>query len=125
MLPEGQEIMAIFASNFGIEMLRQSKVIFVDGTFQTCPTPFKQLFILMAQLTGGSHIPVVFGLLPNKPTPTYLKIFKEVAGLAEDMFKGECFIQYFSTFNIYPVLRIRIRMDPELLPGSGYCNFGM
>ena len=38
--------MLIFSSDFGIDTLEQADIIGVDGTFQTCPPPFAQLFIV-------------------------------------------------------------------------------
>ena len=84
----GEELIAIFASEFGVEMLQKAPVIAVDGTFSTCPTPWCQLFVLQAVMDKGLSYPVVFGLLPNKCAATYLKFFQEVAALSEDMFKG-------------------------------------
>ena len=88
----GKETLAIFASESGIDLLRKATVIAVDGMFTTCPVPYYQLFILQAQIGDGASYPVVFGLLPNKCAATYLKFFKEVAGLAEDMFKSKHFL---------------------------------
>ena len=83
-----EEMMAIFASDHAIEMLESSTAIFVDGTFSTCPPPFHQLFIVLARLPGGSTIPCVFGLLPNKLAATYTKFFTTVANFTEKMFTG-------------------------------------
>ena len=87
MVEDGTECLAIFASEFAIELLRKATLIAVDGTFTTCPAPFYQLFILQAQVVNGTTYPVVFGLLPNKCSATYLKFFTEVAAFSEDMFK--------------------------------------
>ena len=86
---DGEELMAIFASEFGIEMLKKAPIIAVDGTFSTCPSPWCQLFVIQAVVEKGTSYPVVYGLLPNKCASTYLKFFTEVANLSEDMFKGK------------------------------------
>ena len=44
--------------------------------------------LLQAQLMNGTNIPVVFGLLPNKETTTYIKFLAEVSNLTDNMFKG-------------------------------------
>ena len=87
---EGQEDkpVLIFASDAGIEVLQRAKVISVDGTFSSSPPPFLQLFIIMATLPGGSKVPAVFGLLPDKRYETYAHFFQAVADLSEVMFKG-------------------------------------
>jgi len=80
--------MAIFASDFGIEILEKTSIISVDGTFSKCPVPFCQIFVIMAELPCATKasVPVVFGLLPNKKTATYVKFFEEVSRLSEKMF---------------------------------------
>ncbi len=83
-----EELIAVFASDFAIEKLEMAEVISVDGTFSTCPPPFHQLFIIMAKLHGGTNIPCVFGLLPNKTSATYIKFFQVVANLSDKMFAG-------------------------------------
>jgi len=83
---DGEEIMALFASEFGIHLLKQATTISADGTFQTCPAPFCQLFVLQAQLVRGKNYPVVFALLPDKTTASYMKFFTEVKKLSPDMF---------------------------------------
>jgi hypothetical protein len=45
----------------------------------------------MATLPNGKNIPAAFGLLPNKLASTYTHFFQIIAGLDEDMFKGEPF----------------------------------
>jgi hypothetical protein len=79
----------VFASNEGVEVLRRSPFISVDGTFGSSPPPFGQLFILMATLPQGSQIPAAFGLLPDKTAKSYTHFFNIIKGLAEDMFTGE------------------------------------
>jgi len=84
------EQIIVFASDFGIEILEKAASICVDGTFRSAPAPFCQVFVIMAELgcASGASIPVVFGLLPNKTTATYVKFFEIVAGLSENMFTG-------------------------------------
>jgi hypothetical protein len=83
-----KQMLMVFASDSGVQVLRRAETISVDGTFTSCPPPFVQVFIIMASLPQGSSIPAVFGLLPNKNTKTYTHFFQIVASLAEDMFKG-------------------------------------
>jgi hypothetical protein len=84
-----EQMIMVFASDSAIQILLRAETISVDGTFQTCPPPFAQLFILIATLPQGSTVPVVYGLLPNKTAKTYTKFFRIVEGLAEGMFKGK------------------------------------
>jgi len=85
-----KEMMAIFASDHAIDILEKAHVISVDGTFDTAPAPFCQIFVVIAQLNceTKANIPVVFGLLPNKTTRTYVKFFEQLASFTEKMFTG-------------------------------------
>ena len=42
-------------------------------------------------MVNGAYVPVVYGLLPNKTTATYLKFFSEVAKFSEGMFTSKYF----------------------------------
>ena len=42
----------------------------VDGTFRSCTTLWKQLFIIMVEIRGV-FIPIVFAWLPDKTTASY------------------------------------------------------
>ena len=37
---------------------------------------------------NGTNIPVVYGLLPNKLTTTYIRFLTEISNLSDNMFKG-------------------------------------
>ena len=50
---------------------------------------FFMICYFQAQLVNGTFIPVVFSLLPNKLSDTYLCVFREVAKLADNMFQGK------------------------------------
>ena len=50
---------------------------------------FFMIRYFQAQLVNGTFIPVVFSLLPNKLSDTYLCFFREVAKLADNMFQGK------------------------------------
>ena len=100
-------MMMVFASDAGIEVLRRTTTISVDGTFNSCPPPFIQVFVLMAKLPQGSQMPAVFGLLPNKMATTYTHFFRVVRGLSEDMFSGTllCFLWCCLKFNTEFLIR--------------------
>ena len=50
---------------------------------------FFMICYFQAQLVYGTFILVVFSLLPNKSSDTYLRFFREVAKLADNMFQGK------------------------------------
>ena len=54
-----------------------------DGTFKVAPKLFKQLFTINGDILV-SLLPLVYGLLPGKSTPTYTKFIEEVKFLCTD-----------------------------------------
>ena len=70
----------IFASSSGIEDLRRYRNWTTDGTFKATPRSFYQLYTIHIQL-GGSSIPRIFALLPNKAEEVYTKVFLKVKEL--------------------------------------------
>lgn len=56
----------VFFSNTQLSTMRTAHEINVDGTFATCPAPFKQLLFIQAKQAGKRAVPVVFALLSNK-----------------------------------------------------------
>lgn len=43
-------LMAIFASDGGLELLANAKELAMDGTFDSSPKPFKQIFVIQVGL---------------------------------------------------------------------------
>ena len=73
------ESMVMFMSDWGAEILKMHSTWLFDGTFQSCPAPFSQLYVCMAAPeTGGKGIPVGWFLLPNKNSKTYEMAFKAI-----------------------------------------------
>lgn len=60
--------LVVFFSNLGLAQIQTSNELFIDGTFKTCPAPFKQLVFVQAKQTGKRAVPVVFALMTNKVT---------------------------------------------------------
>jgi len=56
-------------------VLCEISTIFVDGTFRSCPKYFYQFFTIHG-LVGESYIPLVYFLLPNQETETYVRLFE-------------------------------------------------
>ncbi len=63
-----------FATDEHLRRLPEADIVFVDGTFQTCPRLFYRFFTIHAIL-NGRHIPLVYCLLPNKRQETYKRVF--------------------------------------------------
>ncbi len=60
----------VFTCNTNLQILRNSEVIYMDGTFQYCAKHFLQLFTLHG-LLNDHYIPLVFVLLPDKTEDSY------------------------------------------------------
>uniref|UniRef100_A0A914I6Q8 MULE transposase domain-containing protein n=2 Tax=Globodera rostochiensis TaxID=31243 RepID=A0A914I6Q8_GLORO len=81
------ERMIIFCSHFALETLsRYRQEVAVDGTFESCPRGFSQLYT-MSVVIDHCAVPVVYGLLPNKTFATYTRFFEAIrAAVAYDWF---------------------------------------
>ena len=67
----------VFGTQHGLQLLRASQHMFIDGTFATVPSTHTQLFTIHV-LYGenpGSVVPMVYALLPDKQTATYQRVF--------------------------------------------------
>jgi hypothetical protein len=71
----------VFMSDYGKWVLSKSEHVFCDGTFDTAPPPFKQIYFLLGKMPEMSAVPCVFALLPNKETSTYKKLLEVVSSL--------------------------------------------
>ncbi|CAF1539602.1 unnamed protein product, partial [Rotaria sordida] len=90
----GKDRILVFSSDQQLELLFKSDTIFMDGTFDTTPAHFKQVYLIHAH-KFGQGLPVAFCLLPNKRTKSYtelieqLKIQANFMGLANDYLHNE------------------------------------
>lgn len=64
----------IFAPYSNLHMLCSVDVIYMDGTFNYCAQHFVQMFTIHGY-KNGYYVPLVFSLLPNKKTETYMRLF--------------------------------------------------
>ena len=67
-----------------LTLLEQSQHWFIDGTFDTVPLIYSQLFTIHA-LTMGTVIVCGFALLPNKAQPAYLRLFQELHNMNQHL----------------------------------------
>ena len=72
------ERMLIFLANSGKEILKCSDIWCGDGTFQSTPTPFNQVYIIYGNPKGKHILPACFALLPNKEAKTYCMLMDVV-----------------------------------------------
>ncbi|KII67378.1 hypothetical protein RF11_05144 [Thelohanellus kitauei] len=76
--------MLIWVTDECLSLLRYNGHCFIDGTFKTSPSPFKQCVIIMT-FDRGTHkyIPCVYALLTGKNEYLYRKLFSEIISLLE------------------------------------------
>ena len=76
---EEQEIkfMMLFLSDHGKHILSQSEELYCDGTFDTCPPPFQQIYIIMGKMQDKRALPCVFVLAQEKDAATYKKMLED------------------------------------------------
>lgn len=72
----------VFAGAHAKEFLSSGEIFFLDGTFQSCPKQFSQLYTIHVE--NGStetetHVyPAIFALLPDKRETTYRALFQNL-----------------------------------------------
>ncbi|CAF3357487.1 unnamed protein product [Rotaria socialis] len=101
-----RERLLIFASDHQLDLLFQSPVIYMDGTFSKSPPHFMQVYIIHAVLFDIC-VPCVFCLLVNKKALTYRHIFLELKEKAKERGKVFSPITIMSDFEsgVIPVLK--------------------
>lgn len=70
--------MIIFATCENVQLLRDSREWFLDGTFAVCPLIFRQLYTIHVMLPEGKTVPVVYALLASKNGVTYRKLLNRI-----------------------------------------------
>ena len=81
---QGEDRVIMFATDTNIKLLCEAQTIYVDGTFQTCPSLFYQVFTIHA-FKNGRQFPLVYALLPNKSQATYVRAFELVKQKAHSL----------------------------------------
>ena len=78
LIPRSTGLLLLFMSQLGIWVMERSETIYIDGTFETCPNQFSQLYFIMAQMPNRRAILVAFCLLPNKEKKTYKVLWQKI-----------------------------------------------
>ena len=76
--------MLLFGTAENLQLLRNDRDWFADGTFKPCPRAFHQIFNLYS-LSNGRGAPLVFGLLPNETRATYNEVLDTLLRLKPDL----------------------------------------
>lgn len=64
----------VFTCKANIHLLSKINIFYMDGTFSYCTKFFYQLFTIHG-LENGHYVPLIYSLLPNKNTNTYINLF--------------------------------------------------
>lgn len=79
---------SVFCSNEGRKLLGEAEEFFVDGTFQSCPQPFEQLFTIHGDLGASSSetkvVPLVYALMSDKKQESYAALFAMIKSQIPD-----------------------------------------
>lgn len=65
----------VFSCETNVRSLCEMSKVYMDGTFSYCTKHFLQLFTIHG-LNNGHYIPLVFCLLPDKRSETYVRLFE-------------------------------------------------
>ncbi|CAF3653882.1 unnamed protein product [Rotaria socialis] len=98
-MQRGKDRILVFASDEQLKLLFESEAIFMDGTFDTTPENFKQVYLIHAH-KYGQGLPVAFCLLPNKRGRTYTALieqFKSQAIIMGKQFKPKKIVTDFES----------------------------
>jgi hypothetical protein len=80
--PTASKRMLVFASEEGLELLAQSHRWLMDGTFDSCPSIFDQLYVIRAPL-GETSVPCVYALLAGRTQAIYEELFRALSNVCE------------------------------------------
>ncbi|PIK32840.1 hypothetical protein BSL78_30347 [Apostichopus japonicus] len=67
----------VFCTDSSYGKLQQCSVLYMDGTFKTCPTPYTQFFTIHG-LYHGRVLPFVMGLMTERTVGAYRQILQHV-----------------------------------------------
>jgi hypothetical protein len=60
-----------------LRLITDADILYMDGTFSTCPRIFYQLFTINI-IVDGKQVPALYALLPSKSRETYNKMFTSI-----------------------------------------------
>jgi len=78
----------IFATDKQLQLLKNAKRLYVDGTFKLVREPFKQLFSIHVFMRKGTEIvqvPVCFVFMSRRQAKDYTRVFKRIKKLMGDI----------------------------------------
>lgn len=80
----------IFCTKNNIDLLKNSLIWLMDGTFQCCPLLFAQLYSVHGLIGSGANakvVPLVYALLTHKTQECYTHFFQELKRYADSILR--------------------------------------
>ncbi|XP_015791037.1 uncharacterized protein LOC107367805 [Tetranychus urticae] len=77
---EGEDKILLFVTDAFLKLLVESEHVYGDGTFKSVPKLFQSLYTLHV-MKNGMMIPIVYALLPNATTQTYIAMLRIIQDL--------------------------------------------
>ena len=79
----GERILLFLTNAFTVH-LNNAKVWIMDGTFDTVPPLFQQLYTIHRSIgaTNSRILPVVYALMTHKSRNSYVRLFQEIKSIA-------------------------------------------
>ena len=73
--------MMVLASDDQLRQLAQCDMLFMDGTFKTCPSLWSQLYLIKGTFRHGQNLVLSAILLNSKTQETYTQMFRKLKSL--------------------------------------------
>ena len=71
------EYLIFFTTPFQLNLLKETDILFLDGTFRSCPKSFYQIFNIIAHLKNKNlSLPIMSVLMKNKFDISYYNVFE-------------------------------------------------
>ena len=111
----------IFAADTELRIMHQSEYVISDGTFEMAPSSSYQLYTLHAFLREEC-LPVVWAVLPNKSTETYIEMFTAIREALVRTFGSVGSMRYFVTdFELAAINSIQVGLKRHFLHTIIHC----
>lgn len=88
----------VFCSKDALMQLKLLKKYFMDGTYQACPTPFRQIYVIQADIGSDSNstniVPLVFAFMTHQTIEAYTVLFNLIKAQVPDWQPKEVTIDF-------------------------------
>jgi hypothetical protein len=84
LINNSEKYIIAFLTQTNMKYFTKCAILYVDGTFKSCPKPFYQLFIIHGA-KNSNYTPLVFFLLTGKTTKIYKDAFSNLLGKIDEL----------------------------------------